>query len=414
MRRSTNRREPSETPFQTEAEVSEIEAAVSSWQAGSEQREPVSQDTTRKATKTQSQVKTKAEKAKEVAEALHQVEQALRKAEDKLEDIPNLPSARPRREVPEWLWSGISIARLSAILAAAIYAHSCGPVVQILSSVGAGAALGALGYRKGSLSASGALAALFVGATTLGSSLRAGITLISFYLSSSKLTRLKEELKEVDDEFKKGGQRNWVQVFCNAFVPAVLAMLMGWWSGLNDQPLSVANWRMYTAAAGAFLGYYSCCCGDTWASEVGQLSEAEPRLITSLRPVRKGTNGGVTLLGIAASAAGGLFIGLVFYSGSLISPGIRRSDILFVAAKQQWILIPLGLVAGLVGSVIDSTLGATVQFTGFNRKTGKITSKVGSDVVHISGFPLLTNNGVNLVSATTCSVLCGVVALRLF
>ena len=51
-----------------------------------------------------------------------------------------------------------------------------------------------------------------MGATTLGSSLRAGITLISFYLSSSKLTRLKEELKEVDDEFKKGGQRNWVQV----------------------------------------------------------------------------------------------------------------------------------------------------------------------------------------------------------
>ena len=56
----------------------------------------------------------------------------------------------------------------------------------------------------------------------------------------------------------------------------------------------------------------------------------------------QGTNGGVTFLGIAASAAGGLFVGLVFYFGSLISPGIRRSDMLFAAAKQQWILIPLG------------------------------------------------------------------------
>lgn len=73
-----------------------------------------------------------------------------------------------------------------------------------------------------------------------------------------------------------------------------------------------------------------------------------------------------------------------------------------------------GLVAGLVGSVIDSTLGASIQFTGFNRTTGKITSSVGSDVVHISGYPLLTNNGVNLVSATTCSVLCAYAALRIF
>lgn len=46
---------------------------------------------------------------------------------------------------------------------------------------------------------------MFVGAATLGSSLRAGATLLAFYMSSSKLTTLKEELKEVDEEFKKGG-----------------------------------------------------------------------------------------------------------------------------------------------------------------------------------------------------------------
>ena len=54
---------------------------------------------------------------------------------------------------------------------------------------------------------------MVVGAATLGCSLRAGATLLAFYASSSKLTTLKEELKEVDDEFKKGGQRDWVQVW---------------------------------------------------------------------------------------------------------------------------------------------------------------------------------------------------------
>ena len=53
---------------------------------------------------------------------------------------------------------------------------------------------------------------MLVGAATLGASLRAGATLLAFYLSSSKLTRLREEAKQSDDSFKRGGQRNWVQV----------------------------------------------------------------------------------------------------------------------------------------------------------------------------------------------------------
>ena len=78
-----------------------------------------------------------------------------------------------------------------------------------------------------------------------------------------------------------------MQVCCNALIPTVIAMFMGYWGGLADLSMDAQRMPGYTAAAGAFLGYFASCCGDTWASEVGQLSEQQPRLITSLRPVRK-------------------------------------------------------------------------------------------------------------------------------
>ncbi len=81
-------------------------------------------------------------------------------------------------------------------------------------SVGVAGLLAGGGFAKGSLSVSGAVAALFVGAATLMSSWRCGAALVLFFVSSSAATRLgAKRKKEVEGAaWRPGGNRTWVQV----------------------------------------------------------------------------------------------------------------------------------------------------------------------------------------------------------
>jgi len=155
----------------------------------------------------------------------------------------------------------------------------------------------------------------------------------------------------------------------------------------------------------AFVGHYSCCTADTWGSELGVLSTSKPILITTLRRVPTGTNGGISLFGTLAGVVGGLIIGIAFYLTSALS--VRSTEV-------QYPVILLGLISGVFGSLVDSLLGATLQYSGFSADKKKVVQAPGPRVEHISGINFLDNHQVNFLSACITALLSGLFAPHLF
>ncbi len=95
----------------------------------------------------------------------------------------------------------------------------------------------------------------------------------------------------------------------------------------------------------ACAGALAEAAADTVSSEIGQAASNEPFLITSLRPVPPGTNGGVSGVGTLAGIAAALVI-----SGVCVLANVVPGRGLVVA-----------LVAGTAGTFFDSFLGATLE-----------------------------------------------------
>ncbi|XP_062860417.1 transmembrane protein 19 [Trichomycterus rosablanca] len=250
-------------------------------------------------------------------------------------------------------------------------------------------------FKKKSLNISGALAALLVGFILTLANTSFFAALFAFFITSTKLTRWGGAVKKrIDSEYKEGGQRNWVQVFCNGGLPTELALLYMIEVGPGEMPVDFV--MQYTASwiCLSLLGALACSTGDTWASEVGPvLSKSQPRLITTWKKVPTGTNGGVTIVGLIASFLGGATVGMAYFTSQLLLVSDLHS------AAPQWPIVVYSAMAGLLGSMLDSLLGAVMQYSGFDEGTGKVVNFVSPTVKRISGKPILDNNGVNLFSS---------------
>ena len=110
-------------------------------------------------------------------------------------------------------WTAKRLLIVGAVFAMVYLLNLGSSWLRYVSAVVFPLAISTYSLRKGSLSPSGAVAASLVGCGTLLAGFRPVAILLSFFISSSALTKFKEDTKvKTLADHKKGGQRDWVQV----------------------------------------------------------------------------------------------------------------------------------------------------------------------------------------------------------
>ncbi|KID99913.1 DUF92 domain protein, partial [Metarhizium majus ARSEF 297] len=233
-----------------------------------------------------------------------------------------------------------------------------------------------------------------------------------FFLAGTRVTHIKENVKATLTLHSKGssgreGPRTHVQgmvmrrvpMFANSLMASILAVAHGYQlraraaayadpNTPNPKGSVCYSWGGDLLVVG-IIANYAAVAADTFSSELGILSKSQPRLITSLtlRKVPRGTNGGVTLLGLAA----GLFGSMVIVAASMVFlPACTPETAPTLGGGAPWTLAQRrvfmgGLVIwGALGSVLDSFLGGMFQRSVRDVRSGKIVEGEGGNRVLVS------------------------------
>jgi uncharacterized protein (TIGR00297 family) len=186
----------------------------------------------------------------------------------------------------------------------------------------------------------GALSAVALGtAVTAGLGLPGLALMVAFFVLGTAATKLGYRTKAARGIAQgRGGTRGWRHAWANGGVPAFLAVTAGMAPpGLRDLVVLAYAGAVATAAA------------DTCSSEVGKAYGRRTYLITSLRPVPPGTEGGVSLEGTLCGLAGALAVSATGAALGLFG----------------WGPALLVTVAGLLGSLAESVIGSGAERRGW-------------------------------------------------
>ena len=228
----------------------------------------------------------------------------------------------------------------------------------------------------GTIDARGFLASVLVGfAVIYGGGIQWFVVVGVFFILGVAFTLYKYGYKrKIGGAQGKGGARNWPNILANGGLGSVIAA----WNLLSPGAVLAAM----------FLGAMSASAADTAATELGLLSHGRPRMITHpSRFVPPGTSGGVSPLGFVGAALASAVIGVLGMSLGVL--------------PDPYALLLICLVGGVLGTVVDSLVGASLQRKGYCvvcLKPTEALTHCGEKTKPTAGVPYIENNVVNAIS----------------
>jgi len=187
--------------------------------------------------------------------------------------------------------------------------------------------IGLLTYLRGALDLRGSIFMVIMGLIIIFTAGFNWLLLILIFIALGFIfTKYRREYKKEIGVYE--GKRGVKNVISNGIVPFVLAVFGN-----------------YDLLVGGFIGSVATATADTLASEVGVVQT--PRLITTLKKVDPGTDGGISILGTAAGIIGAGSIGFFAYILGIY--------------PDPFVSLKISIIAGTVGCFTDSILGAVLE-----------------------------------------------------
>ncbi len=222
--------------------------------------------------------------------------------------------------------------------------------------------------------------------------------LLVFFFTSSLVSKWNfSQKKSVAEEFSKGSSRDALQVISNSF-PAIFFGLIFFIVEILPTTTRIHSEVFISSSAWLFASFAAMAThtADTWMTEIGITTKNKPRLITNLKKkVPKGTSGGITFVGTTAGLIGALITSCIY----LISGLILSDSTLFFLVIRFVMLIMLGVLGGFIDSLEGATIQGLYYCENCEKPTERRLHKCGKKTQFLRGYPLITNDVVNLSSA---------------